>query len=74
LRHTHASILASQGQSLLVIGRLLGHSQAATTHRYAHLFDDPLRAAAEKVGTFVTNAGKEPATEVMPLPAGGRRG
>jgi integrase len=74
LRHTHASILASQGQSLLAIGRLLGHSQAATTHRYAHLFDDPLKAAVERAGAFIENAGKEPAAEVVPLPAGGRRG
>ena len=35
LRHTHASILASLGLSLPIIGRLLGHTQAATTQRYA---------------------------------------
>ena len=45
LRHTYASVLASAGLSLPIIGSLLGHSTAATTHRYAHLFDDPLRAA-----------------------------
>jgi integrase len=73
LRHTHASILASQGQSLLVIGQLLGHSQAATTHRYSHLFDDPLKAAVERAGMFIENAGKDPAAEVVPI-AGGRRG
>ena len=42
LRHTYASILASAGMSLPIIGSLLGHTQAATTHRYAHLADDPL--------------------------------
>ena len=31
-------------------GRLLGHTQPQTTHRYAHLADDPLREAAEKIG------------------------
>jgi integrase len=56
LRHTYASILASGGASLPMIGSLLGHSQAATTKRYAHLFDDPLRAAAERVGVFLETA------------------
>ena len=43
LRHSYASLLASGGASLPVIGALLGHSQPATTARYAHLMDDPLR-------------------------------
>jgi integrase len=54
LRHSYASILASAGLSLPVIGALLGHTQPGTTARYAHLFDDPLRAAAERVGAIVT--------------------
>lgn len=53
LRHSYASILASAGLSLPVIGALLGHSQPATTARYAHLFDDPLREATERVGAIV---------------------
>lgn len=56
LRHTFASILASYGLSLPIIGALLGHTQPATTARYAHLFDDPLRAATERVASFVTAA------------------
>jgi hypothetical protein len=44
LRHTHASILVNLGLSLPIIGKLLGHTQALTTHRHAHLQDDPLRA------------------------------
>nr|WP_281422962.1 site-specific integrase [Sphingomonas colocasiae] len=47
LRHSYASVLVSNGASLPVIGKLLGHTQAATTMRYAHLFDDPLREASE---------------------------
>ena len=47
LRHHYASVLAMEGVSLHVIGKLLGHSQAATTLRYAHLADEPLRAATE---------------------------
>lgn len=46
-RHTHASHLVSSGLSLPVVGRLLGHTNPLTTQRYAHLADDPLRAAAE---------------------------
>ncbi len=56
LRHTYASILASSGMSLPIIGALLGHTQAATTQRYAHLMDDPLRAATERVGAVVSAA------------------
>jgi integrase len=47
LRHSFASILASGGKPLNVIGRLLGHTQPVTTMRYAHLFDEPLREASE---------------------------
>ena len=54
LRHTYASILASHGLSLPIIGQLLGHTQAQTTARYAHLMDDPLRAATERVGAVVS--------------------
>ena len=71
LRHTHASILASAGLSLPVIGALLGHTQAATTHRYAHLMDDPLRAAAERAGAIIAGTDK-PGAEVVPLERGRR--
>ena len=54
LRHTYASILASHGLSLPIIGALLGHTQPQTTARYAHLLDDPLRAATERVGALVS--------------------
>lgn len=54
LRHTYASILASSGMSLPIIGALLGHTQPNTTARYSHLFDDPLREATERVGSVVT--------------------
>jgi integrase len=47
LRHSFASHLAGAGLSLPTIGRMLGHSKPQTTQRYAHLADEPLRAAAE---------------------------
>ena len=43
LRHSFASVAAAQGLSLPIIGALLGHSQPATTARYAHLADNPSR-------------------------------
>ncbi|MBY0383241.1 MAG: site-specific integrase [Xanthobacteraceae bacterium] len=54
LRHSYASFLVSEGLSLPTIGALLGHTQQATTARYAHLFDDPLRKATERVGQIVS--------------------
>jgi integrase len=56
LRHTYASILASSGLSLPIIGALLGHTQPGTTARYSHLFDDPLREATERVAASVLDA------------------
>jgi integrase len=54
LRHTYASLLASAGMSLPIIGALLGHTQPQTTARYAHLLDDPLRAATNHIGSVLT--------------------
>jgi integrase len=56
LRHSFASVAASGGQSLIVIGKMLGHSQPATTARYAHLADDPVKAASDAVGTRIAAA------------------
>ncbi len=50
LRHTFASHLVSAGESLHVVGKLLGHTQPQTTARYAHLADAALRDAANKFG------------------------
>jgi integrase len=54
LRHTFASLLASSGQSLLVVGELLGHSSPQTTKRYANLYDDSLRLAAEGITSLLS--------------------
>ena len=56
LRHSFASVGASSGQSLIVIGKMLGHSQPATTARYAHLADDPVKAASDAVGARIAAA------------------
>lgn len=57
LRHTYASHLVSSGLSLSIVGKLLGHTQAATTQRYAHLADNPLREATEMFGKKVGKRG-----------------
>jgi integrase len=56
LRHSFASVGASGGASLPIIGALLGHTQASTTQRYAHLHDDPLRATAAVIGGRIAAA------------------
>lgn len=53
LRHTYASLAVSSGVPLKVLGGLLGHSAIATTNRYAHLYEDDLRAAAGAVSARI---------------------
>ena len=53
LRHTFASYGVGLGQSLPILGKLLSHTQAQTTARYAHLADDPVRAANAMVSTAI---------------------
>jgi integrase len=59
LRHSFASIGAGGGLSLQIIGKLLGHTVARTTEKYAHLADDPLREAAAKIGGAIAGGGKK---------------
>lgn len=49
LRHSFASAGIRQGVSLYTIGKLLGHRQATTTQRYAHLEQDVAREALERI-------------------------
>lgn len=50
LRHTYASHALANGVDIPTVGKLLGHSQLQTTMRYAHLADEAIRDASEKVG------------------------
>lgn len=70
LRHTFASVGAGGGLSLQIIGRLLGHTQAKTTQRYAHLADSPLYEAVAKISAQIAGAGKSK-PNVVPLPKRG---
>lgn len=53
LRHTFASIAVSNGKSLPMIGRLLGHTQVQTTARYAHLAVIPIIDAANDITALI---------------------
>jgi integrase len=48
LRHSFASVAVSGGDSLYLVGKVLGHRQYRTTERYAHIMDDPLRGVADR--------------------------
>jgi integrase len=50
LRHSFASVGAGHKESLLIIGKILGHKNYATTQRYAHVHNDPLKEAVERIG------------------------
>lgn len=67
LRHSFASVGAASGMSLPVIGALLGHTQAATTQRYAHLSDDPLQAAAGAISDKIAAAMTSENADVISL-------
>lgn len=56
LRHGFASMAAMSGDSLFLIGKILGHKQSSTTERYAHLQDDPVRAVADRTAQKLSAA------------------
>ena len=49
LRHSFASRALALGETLPVIGKLLGHNDIETTARYAHLAQDSVHEAAERI-------------------------
>lgn len=82
LRHTVASMAVGTGHSLYLTGALLGHANAATTQRYAHLAVDARQATADAVAgairaaleAAVDAAASDAAADVVPLTrAGGAR-
>ena len=52
-RHSYASRALALGESLPMIGRLLGHTQVETTARYAHLAQDSVRGSAVRVADSI---------------------
>lgn len=68
LRHSFASVAVAGGDSLYLIGKVLGHKQARTTEIYAHLADDPLRAVADRTAGQIAQAMNSGKTDnVVPL-------
>jgi integrase len=56
LRHTYASFGVAGNLSLPMIGEMLGHKEAATTQRYAHLAADPVKQATDQVANALHSA------------------
>ncbi len=56
LRHSYASGALALGEGLPMIGKLLGHTQVQTTARYAHLADNPVKSAADRVSETIEKA------------------
>ena len=60
LRHTHASEAVSAGESLYIVGKILGHTHAATTQRYSHLAENPIRDAANRTAARLAKSMTSP--------------
>ena len=67
LRHSFARFGVAGGDSLPVIGAILGHSDAATTQRYAHLADHVKRAAANRISGRIAAAMEGKTADVVEL-------
>lgn len=67
LRHSFASAGAGMGESLMLIGALLGHQNTSTTERYAHLSNDPVKAAADRIASRIAAAMGGESGEVVPI-------
>jgi integrase len=63
LRHTFGSFGVGGNMALPIVGKLLGHTQAASTNRYAHLANDPLRRASQQIAGRISKAMGGPARE-----------
>ncbi|MXY33015.1 MAG: site-specific integrase [Boseongicola sp. SB0664_bin_43] len=53
LRHSYASRALALGESLPMIGRLLGHTNLETSARYAHLAHDSVKDSAVRVSESI---------------------
>ena len=53
LRHSFASGGLLVGEGLPMIAKLLGHNRVTTTSRYAHLANDPVKAAANRIASRI---------------------
>jgi integrase len=67
LRHSFASAGLMAGDNLAIIGKLLGHANVKTTSRYAHLADDPVKQAADRISNSIAAAMSGKTAEVLPM-------
>ena len=84
LRHSFATFAVSDGASLYLVGKALGHKQGRTTERYAHVADDPVKAVSNRTANHIaalmgqclegTDDGPVSATAIIPLPSRGKVG
>jgi integrase len=58
LRHGFASVAVADGSSLYLVGKVLGHTQARTTEKYAHVANDPELAVADRTARKIAAAMK----------------
>jgi integrase len=56
LRHSFASVGIGAGHGLPIVGKLLGHADASSTARYAHLDADPVRRASNSIAAAIEAA------------------
>ncbi|MDE0240931.1 MAG: tyrosine-type recombinase/integrase [bacterium] len=54
LRHSYASVALQNGETILTIGKLLGHRMASTTLRYSHFSDRAIREAVDVVAPVLS--------------------
>jgi integrase len=82
LRHSFATVAVNSGDSLFLVGKVLGHKQARTTERYAHSQLDPLKAVADRTADSIARAlqgstrrarPKKPSAEVVKFPKKGAK-
>ena len=66
LRHSFATIALNEGQSLAVVGALLGHKNPATTLRYAKVEHQKRREAAAAMGPALSRIAAQ-TVDVLPL-------
>ena len=56
LRHSHAAVAVGSGEGLRIVADLLGHADIETTFGYAHLAEDAVFAAANRVSHTLADA------------------
>jgi len=67
LRHGFASVAVQAGESLYLVGKVLGHRQSKTTERYAHVSTDPMRPVAESAAKRIDAALRGETAQLIPM-------